>query len=152
MNRVVGSHIKIVLALLLKSLASISFLCSGGWFRINMKYFLFVPLLIFCQMGYRQANQSKKSIPPVVCKLSSPELKARKATVIASLKAKMIEKKELVNGAMITDRLGRSMDAGNLGRDFAMLAIIVFAAMLLQLGFLHPKGNETKNEGRSYDK
>ena len=58
----------------------------------------------------------------------------------------------IFGGAIITDRLGRSMDAGNLGRDFAMLAIIVFAAMLLQLGFLHPKGSEAKNDGESYEK
>lgn len=33
-----------------------------------------------------------------VCKLTSPELRKRKATVIATLKDKMIEKKELKNG------------------------------------------------------
>ncbi len=33
-----------------------------------------------------------------VCKLTSPELRERKATVIASLKEKVIEKKELKNG------------------------------------------------------
>jgi hypothetical protein len=50
------------------------------------------------KIGYNQAGQSKKSTPAVVCKLTSPELKSRKVTVIASLKAKMIEKRELVNG------------------------------------------------------
>jgi hypothetical protein len=33
-----------------------------------------------------------------VCKLTSPELRKRKATVLASLKNKVVEKKELENG------------------------------------------------------
>lgn len=35
---------------------------------------------------------------PLVCKLSSPEVLARKATVIAELKREMIDRKELPNG------------------------------------------------------
>jgi len=42
-------------------------------------------------------------------------------------------------GAFITDFLGKSTDAGNLGKSFAMLAIIVFAALVIQLFFLRPK-------------
>lgn len=42
-------------------------------------------------------------------------------------------------GAFITDLLGRSSDAGHLGRDFALLAVIVLAALLIQLCFLKPK-------------
>lgn len=34
----------------------------------------------------------------MTCKLTSPELRERKATVIASLKKKMVEKRELKNG------------------------------------------------------
>ena len=41
-------------------------------------------------------------------------------------------------GAFITDLLGRSSDAGHLGRDFALLAVIVLAALLIQLCFLKP--------------
>jgi hypothetical protein len=40
-------------------------------------------------------------------------------------------------GAFITDWLGKSTDAGNLGKDFAMLAAIVVVALLLQLFFLN---------------
>ena len=48
-------------------------------------------------------------------------------------------------GAFITDLLGKSTDKGNLGKDFAMLAVIVAAALLVQLVFLRPKQNEFVN-------
>lgn len=47
-------------------------------------------------------------------------------------------------GAFITDLLGKSTDAGNLGKDFAMLAIIVAVALVIQISFLKPKSNEFK--------
>ncbi|MEO8961087.1 MAG: MFS transporter [Ginsengibacter sp.] len=48
-------------------------------------------------------------------------------------------------GAFITDLLGRSSDAGNLGKDFAMLAGIVLLALIIQLSFLRPKVNNYVN-------
>jgi MFS family permease len=45
-------------------------------------------------------------------------------------------------GAFITDFLGKSTDAGNLGKSFAMLAIVVLAALIIQLSFLRPKVND----------
>ena len=42
-------------------------------------------------------------------------------------------------GAVITDYLGKSSDAGHLNRDFAALAIIVAAVIAVQLFFLSPK-------------
>ena len=45
-------------------------------------------------------------------------------------------------GAFITDFLGRSTDAGNLGKSFAMLGAIVFIALIIQLSFLRPKVND----------
>ncbi len=45
-------------------------------------------------------------------------------------------------GAFITNLLGKSTDAGNLGKDFAMLALIVLVALALQLYFLRPKMND----------
>ena len=42
-------------------------------------------------------------------------------------------------GAFITDLLGKSTDAGSLGKDFAMLSAIVLAALIVQLYFLKPK-------------
>ena len=47
-------------------------------------------------------------------------------------------------GAFITDLLGKSTDAGNLGKSFAMLAGIVLVALLIQLYFLRPKANDFK--------
>ncbi|MGV3504934.1 MAG: MFS transporter [Adhaeribacter sp.] len=44
-------------------------------------------------------------------------------------------------GAFITDLLGKSTDAGNLGKSFAMLSGIVLVALLVQLYFLRPKIN-----------
>jgi MFS transporter, ACS family, D-galactonate transporter len=45
-------------------------------------------------------------------------------------------------GAFITDLLGKSTDAGNLGKDFAMLAGIVLVALVIQISFLRPKVND----------
>lgn len=45
-------------------------------------------------------------------------------------------------GAFITDRLGKSSDAGNLGADFAMLAAVVIIALAVQLYFLRPAHDE----------
>jgi ACS family D-galactonate transporter-like MFS transporter len=45
-------------------------------------------------------------------------------------------------GAYITNLLGKSTDAGNLGKDFAMLAVIVLVALIIQLSFLRPKHND----------
>ena len=45
-------------------------------------------------------------------------------------------------GAFITDWLGKSTDAGNLGKDFAMLAAVVLVALVVQLYFLRPKMND----------
>jgi MFS family permease len=42
-------------------------------------------------------------------------------------------------GAVITDYLGKSTDAGNLNRDFAALAGIVIVVIVLQLLFLKPR-------------
>jgi MFS family permease len=42
-------------------------------------------------------------------------------------------------GAFITDILGKSTDAGNLGKSFAMLSGIVLVALIIQLYFLRPE-------------
>ena len=42
-------------------------------------------------------------------------------------------------GAMVTSLLGKSMDDGHLGRDFALLAILVLVALVMQLYFLRPQ-------------
>ncbi len=45
-------------------------------------------------------------------------------------------------GAIITDLLGKSTDAGSLGKGFAMMALVVAAAVIMQLAFLKPRKNE----------
>ncbi|RPD45578.1 MFS transporter [Paracnuella aquatica] len=47
-------------------------------------------------------------------------------------------------GAFITDLLGKSTDAGNLGKDFAMLAGVVLVALIIQLYGLRPKAADFK--------
>lgn len=42
-------------------------------------------------------------------------------------------------GAAVTDFLGRSMDAGNLGRDFALLSVLVVFTLAILLTCLKPK-------------
>lgn len=42
-------------------------------------------------------------------------------------------------GAFITDWLGKSTDSGKLGSDFALLGILVFLVICIQLLFLRPK-------------
>ena len=42
-------------------------------------------------------------------------------------------------GAIITDFLGKSTDAGNLGRDLAYLSSVVLLIIVVQLIFLKPK-------------
>lgn len=42
-------------------------------------------------------------------------------------------------GAIVTDFLGKSTDAGNLGKTFAMFTVIVLIALIVQLVVLRPK-------------
>ncbi|HEX5025734.1 MAG TPA: MFS transporter [Agriterribacter sp.] len=48
-------------------------------------------------------------------------------------------------GAFITDWLGKSTDAGHLGKDFAMLSGIVLLALIIQITFLRPKVDDFGN-------
>lgn len=48
-------------------------------------------------------------------------------------------------GAAITNLLGQSVDKGNLGRDFALLAVVVAAAVILQLIMLRPRVADMKD-------
>jgi len=45
----------------------------------------------------------------------------------------------IASGAFITNYLGKSIDAGNLGKNFAILGIVVVVAIVLQLTMLRPK-------------
>ena len=48
----------------------------------------------------------------------------------------------VIAGAEITRWLGKSTDAGSLGKDFAMLGGIVLLALIIQLSFLRPEAND----------
>ena len=68
---------------------------------------------------------------PILCQFISPRYRAT-AYGIMNMTG-------VFAGAAITDILGKSTDAGNLGHDFAMLAGLVLMALLIQVIFLRPK-------------
>lgn len=51
-------------------------------------------------------------------------------------------------GAFITDFLGKSTAEGHLGRDFALLAVVVAVALVLQVTMLNPKTDNFTDELR----
>jgi MFS family permease len=68
---------------------------------------------------------------PILCQFVSPRYRATGYGLMnmAGISA----------GAFITNFLGKSIDAGHLGRDFAMLSIIIVVTIILQLTVLKPK-------------
>lgn len=50
-------------------------------------------------------------------------------------------------GAFVTDFLGKATDAGNLGRDFAILGGIVLIALIVQVTCLNPKTDDFVDAG-----
>jgi hypothetical protein len=48
--------------------------------------------------GQTKSDNMEKVAKPITCKLTTPELQKRKATVIAELKALVLTRKDLVNG------------------------------------------------------
>ncbi|MGJ7030244.1 MFS transporter [Niabella hirudinis] len=75
---------------------------------------------------------------PILCQLVAPRYRA---TAYG-----LMNMTSVFFGAFITDLLGKSVDAGHLHRDFTVLAVIVFAALILQLALLNPKTIEYPNE------
>ena len=68
---------------------------------------------------------------PILCQFVSPRYRAT-AYGIMNMTG-------VFAGAFITDLFGKYTDAGHLGNGFAMLALVVLAALILQLSFLRPK-------------
>lgn len=68
---------------------------------------------------------------PILCQFVSPRYRATGYGLmnLAGISA----------GAFITNFLGKSIDAGNLGRDFVLLSGVVVIAILFQLTLLKPK-------------
>lgn len=64
------------------------------------KFFLAGLLGLIAMTAYGQSKNTEMEIAtkPVTCKLTTPELQKRKATVIAELKTLVLERKELENG------------------------------------------------------
>ena len=48
----------------------------------------------------------------------------------------------VLSGALVTEWLGKSTDAGHLGRDFSLLAVIVMLGLVMLVSFLRPKNND----------
>ncbi|MEJ7826767.1 MAG: MFS transporter [Segetibacter sp.] len=71
---------------------------------------------------------------PILCQFVSPKYRATAYGLMNMV--------GVFAGAFITDLLGKSTDAGNLGKSFAMLSGIVLVALIIQLTFLHPKAND----------
>jgi MFS family permease len=68
---------------------------------------------------------------PILCQFVPPSLRATGYGFLNTA--------GIFSGAIITGYLGKSTDQGNLGKDFAMLGIVVLAVICIQLYFLKPK-------------
>jgi len=68
---------------------------------------------------------------PILCQFVPPSLRATGYGFLNTA--------GIFSGAIITSYLGKSTDQGNLGKDFAMLGIVVLAVICIQLYFLKPK-------------
>ena len=68
---------------------------------------------------------------PILCQFVSPRYRAT-AYGIMNITG-------VFAGAIITKLLGESTDAGNLGHDFAMMASLVFVALVVEVIFLRPR-------------
>ena len=81
---------------------------------------------------------------PILCQFISPRYRATAYGLMNMV--------GVFAGALITDLLGKSTDAGNLGKGFAMLAGIVLVALIIQLSFLRPKVSDFVDAGDKEDK
>lgn len=71
---------------------------------------------------------------PILCQFVSSR---RRATAYG-----IMNMTGVFSGAFITDLLGRSTDAGHLGRDLSLLSVIVAIAIVIMLVFMNPKVND----------
>jgi MFS family permease len=68
---------------------------------------------------------------PIVCQFVQPQYRA---TAYG-----LMNMTGVFAGAFITDWLGKATDQGHLGKDFAMLSVVVAVALVIQLSTLRPK-------------
>ena len=74
---------------------------------------------------------------PIVCQFIAP---AHRATAYG-----IMNMVGVFAGSLVTNWLGKSVDKGSLGKDFAALALVVALAAVLQYFTLRPKSIEFKN-------
>lgn len=70
---------------------------------------------------------------PILCQFVASKFRATAYGIMNML--------GVMAGAFITKVLGASADEGKLGKDFALLAVIVFVVVIIQLVVLKPKSN-----------
>ncbi|HEY8916168.1 MAG TPA: MFS transporter [Chitinophaga sp.] len=68
---------------------------------------------------------------PILCQFVAPR---HRATAYG-----LMNMGGVFSGAFITNFLGKSTDAGHLGRDFALMSVVILAAVVMLLAFLRPK-------------
>jgi len=71
---------------------------------------------------------------PIVCQFVAPRLRG---TAYG-----LMNMTGVFAGALVTNWLGKSQDAGSLGKDFAFLSAMVAVALFVQLVFLKPKTSD----------
>lgn len=71
---------------------------------------------------------------PILCQFVSPRYRATSYGIMNMT--------GVLAGAYITGVLGKSMDSGKLGRDFALLAVLLMVVLIIQLLFLRPQTND----------
>lgn len=71
---------------------------------------------------------------PILCQFIGPR---QRATAYG-----LMNMVGVLSGASVTEWLGKSTDAGNLGRDFSLLTVIVLVALVLLVAFLRPTTND----------
>jgi MFS family permease len=75
---------------------------------------------------------------PILCQFVSPRYRATGYGLMNLV--------GISAGAVITNFLGKSIDAGNLGRDFALMTLVVAVAIVLNLTVLKPTTIDKKEE------
>lgn len=70
------------------------------YMTMNLKLYLscIVAVISVAAHSQKKSTEMDTATKPVTCKLTTPELQKRKATVIADLKALVLERKELTDG------------------------------------------------------
>jgi len=128
-------------------------LISDKWFQKNSKariytsavgIFLTIPAIILLGFGHSTFELILAAVlfgvgfgmfdannMPILCQFIPAKYKA---TAYG-----LMNMTGVFSGAIITSLLGKSTDAGHLGRDFAFMAGVVFLVLIIQLRFLRPK-------------